>query len=74
MFRRLFSRPREGRRRGWPRSRAVGFRLWIVLPIVILIVLFRAVQRVSAGTKADGLGGLRGTLCTFWTTAPMVPS
>ena len=72
MFRYLFGRPGEGRRRWWPRSRAAGCLLWVVLLIVILIaasVLFGGFQK---GTKVRGLGGTRDTLCTWCATAPMV--
>lgn len=58
MYRNRFGR-REGyggRRRRWPRSRAGGCLLWIVLLIVILIVLSVLFGGFQKGTKASGLG------------------
>jgi hypothetical protein len=60
MYRSLFSRPdryadRRQRRR-WPRSRAGGCLLWIVLLIVILIVLSVLFGGFQKGTKAASLG------------------
>jgi len=46
----------KGQRRRWPRSRAAGCLLWIVLLIVILIVLSVLFGGFQKGTKA----GLRG--------------
>ncbi len=45
-----------GRRRRWPRSRAGGCLLWIVLLIVILIVLSVMFGGFQKGTKESGLG------------------
>jgi len=45
-----------GRRRRWPRSRAGGCLLWIVLLIVILIVLSVMFGGFQKGTKAGSLG------------------
>jgi hypothetical protein len=60
MYRSLFSRPdRYGdrrQRRRWPRSRAGGCLLWIVLLIVILIVLSVLFGGFQKGTKAASLG------------------
>jgi hypothetical protein len=58
MYRNRFGR-REGyggRRRRWPRSRAGGCLLWIVLLIVILIVLSVLFGGFQKGTKVSGLG------------------
>jgi hypothetical protein len=58
MYRNRFGR-REGyggRRRRWPRSRAGGCLLWIVLLIVILIVLSVLFGGFQKGTKAGSLG------------------
>ena len=44
------------RRRRWPRSRAGGCLLWIVLLIVILIVLSVMFGGFQKGTKQNGLG------------------
>jgi hypothetical protein len=74
MFRYLFSRPGESRRRRWPRSRAAGCLLWVVLLIVILIVLSLLFGGFQKGTKVGGLGGSRGTSCTSCATAPLVTS
>jgi hypothetical protein len=65
MYRNRFGR-REGyggRRRRWPRSRAGGCLLWIVLLIVILIVLSVLFGGFQKGTKAGSLG-----------SAPTVPA
>jgi len=71
MYRSLFNRP-DGygtrRRRRWPRSRAAGCLLWIVLLIVILIVLSVLFGGFQKGTKTNGLGHW----CTSCTSAPMV--
>jgi len=60
MYRSLFGRPdRYGdrrQRRRWPRSRAGGCLLWIVLLIVILIVLSVLFGGFQKGTKAGSLG------------------
>jgi hypothetical protein len=45
-----------GRRRRWPRSRAGGCLLWIVLLIAILIVLSVMFGGFQKGTKESGLG------------------
>ncbi len=66
MYRSLFSRRDEyesRRRRRWPRSRAGGCLLWIVLLIVILIVLSVLFGGFQKGTKAGSLGHSR-TSCT----------
>jgi hypothetical protein len=72
MNRSLFGRPGryEARRRGrrWPRSRAAGCLLWIVLLIAILIVLSVLFGGFQKGTKSNGLG----YLCPSCTSAPMV--
>jgi hypothetical protein len=46
----------EGRRRRWPRSRAAGCLLWIVLLIVVLIVLSVLFGGFQKGTQYKGLG------------------
>jgi uncharacterized protein (DUF427 family) len=49
-----------GARRGrWPRSRAVGCLLWVVLLIVLLIVLSTLFGGFQKGTKVNGLGPVR---------------
>jgi hypothetical protein len=45
-----------GRRRRWPRSRAAGCLLWIVLLVVLLIVLSVLFGGFQKGTKDNGLG------------------
>ena len=45
-----------GRRRRWPRSRAGGCLLWIVLLIVVLIVLSVLFGGFQKGTQVKGLG------------------
>ena len=58
MYRNRFGRREDygGRRRRWPRSRAGGCLLWIVLLIVILIVLSVLFGGFQKGTKAGSLG------------------
>ena len=46
----------KGQRRRWPRSRAAGCLLWIVLLIVILIVLSVLFGGFQKGTKAGPRG------------------
>jgi hypothetical protein len=62
MYRSLFNRlDRYGdrrQRRRWPRSRAGGCLLWIVLLIVILIVLSVLFGGFQKGTKAGSLAPL----------------
>jgi hypothetical protein len=48
--------PAAGRRRYWPRSRAAGCLLWIVLLIVVLIVLSVMFGGFQKGTQVKGLG------------------
>jgi len=57
---------RERGRRRWPRSRAGGCLLWIVLLIVLLIVLSVLFGGFQKGTKSGGFG----PLCTTCTSAP----
>ncbi len=45
-----------GRRRLWPRSRAAGCLLWIVLLVVLLIVLSVMFGGFQKGTQVKGLG------------------
>ena len=45
-----------GRRRRWPRSRAAGCLLWIVLLVVLLIVLSVMFGGFQKGTQVKGLG------------------
>jgi hypothetical protein len=47
---------RSGRRRRWPRSRAAGCLLWIVLLVVLLIVLSVLFGGFQKGTQVKGLG------------------
>jgi nitrate/TMAO reductase-like tetraheme cytochrome c subunit len=56
----------KGPRRYWPRSRAGGCLLWIVLLIVILIVLSLLFGGFQKGTKANSLA----PVCTSCTSAP----
>jgi hypothetical protein len=45
-----------GRQRRWPRSRAAGCLLWIVLLVVLLIVLSVLFGGFQKGTQLKGLG------------------
>jgi hypothetical protein len=64
MDRSLFNRYGARReRRRWPRSRAGGCLLWIVLLIVILIVLSVMFGGFQKGTKSNGLAPLSSS-CT----------
>jgi hypothetical protein len=47
------------RRRLWPRSRAAGCLLWVVLLIVLLIVLSVLFGGFQKGTKVNGLSVVR---------------
>jgi hypothetical protein len=59
MDRSLFNRYGARReRRRWPRSRAGGCLLWIVLLIVILIILSVMFGGFQKGTKSNGLAPL----------------
>jgi cytochrome c-type biogenesis protein CcmH/NrfF len=44
------------RRRRWPRSRAAGCLLWVVLLVVLLIVLSVLFGGFQKGTQYKGLG------------------
>jgi hypothetical protein len=46
---------RSGRRRRWPRSRAAGCLLWIVLLVVLLIVLSVLFGGFQKGTQVKSL-------------------
>jgi len=59
----------KGQRR-WPRSRAGGCLLWIVLLIVILIVLSVLFGGFQKGTKSSGLA----PLCTSSTSSTPAPT
>jgi hypothetical protein len=48
------------RRRRWPRSRAGGCLLWIVLLVGLLIVLSVLFGGFQKGTQYKGLGPARG--------------
>ena len=48
-----------GRRLRWPRSRAAGCLLWIVLLVVLLIVLSVLFGGFQKGTQVRGLGAGR---------------
>jgi hypothetical protein len=50
----------RGQRWRWPRSRAGGCLLWIVLLIVILIILSLMFGGFQKGTKSSGLGPVPG--------------
>ena len=58
MDRYRFSRRADNgqRRRRWPRSRAAGCLLWIVLLVVLLIVLSVLFGGFQKGTQVKGLG------------------
>jgi hypothetical protein len=58
----------KGPRRYWPRSRAGGCLLWIVLLIVLLVVFSLLFGGFQKGTKSGGLVPLR----TSGTSAPIV--
>jgi hypothetical protein len=61
MYRSLFNRYGARReRRRWPRSRAGGCLLWVVLLIVILIVLSVMFGGFQKGTKSNGLAPSAG--------------
>ncbi len=60
---------RSGPRRRWPRSRAGGCLLWLLLLIVLLIVLSLMFGGFQKGTKSSGLGPV-ATLSTSSTSAP----
>jgi hypothetical protein len=55
-----------GRRRRWPRSRAGGCLLWIVLLIVILIVLSVLFGGFQKGTRQSGLGPGPAVAAVSW--------
>jgi hypothetical protein len=71
--------PRGGGRRRWPRSRAGGCLLWILLLIVVLVILSVMFGGFQKGTKANGnespggvwgFGGLgiQATVVEFYVT------
>jgi len=63
MYRYMFGRrePRgEGRRR-WPRTRAGGCLLWILLLIVVLVILSVMFGGFQKGTKVNGSLGFPGS-------------
>jgi hypothetical protein len=64
MYRYSFGRrPDHGeRRRRWPRSRAAGCLLWIVLLVVLLVVLSVLFGGFRKGTQVKGLGPARAYL------------
>jgi hypothetical protein len=67
MYRYMFGRrePRgEGRRR-WPRSRAGGCLLWILLLIVVLVILSVMFGGFQKGTKVNGSPGGVGAFDSF---------
>lgn len=66
------SRGPGGPRRRWPRSRAGGCLLWILLLIVILVVLSLMFGGFQKGTRSGSLGGL-STWCTSCTSASALP-
>ena len=51
-----------GGRRRWPRSRAAGCLLWIVLLIVLLVVLSVLFGGFQKGTQVKGLGSARAAV------------
>ncbi len=63
---------RSGPRRRWPRSRAGGCLLWLLLLIVLLIVLSLMFGGFQKGTRSGSLGGL-STWCTSCTSASVAP-
>ena len=62
MYRYMFGRrePHGGGRRRWPRSRAGGCLLWILLLIVVLVILSVMFGGFQKGTKANGNGSPGG--------------
>jgi hypothetical protein len=54
------------RRRYWPRSRAAGCLLWIVLLIVLLIVLSVMFGGFQKGTQYKGLGLSSAAAAGVW--------
>ena len=50
-----------GRRLRWPRSRAAGCLLWIVLLVVLLIVLSVMFGGFQKGTRVKGLDAALGS-------------
>ena len=69
------SRGSAGPRRRWPRSRAGGCLLWILLLIVLLIVLSLMFGGFQKGTKTSGLGPLAPSYAsfTFFTSVSAMP-
>jgi hypothetical protein len=66
----MFNRPggyQRPRRRRWPRSRAGGCLLWVVLLIVVLIVASLLFGGFQKGTKENGIG----RFCTSCASAPI---
>jgi ABC-type lipoprotein release transport system permease subunit len=63
-----------GRRRRWPRSRAAGCLLWIVLLVVVLIVLSVMFGGFQKGTQVKGLGSVAGGACVSRVVQPDAPS
>ena len=55
------------RRRYWPRSRAAGCLLWVVLLVVLLIVLSVLFGGFQKGTKVNGLGPVRAPVAVAGT-------
>lgn len=61
------------RRRYWPRSRALGCLLWVVLLIVLLIVLSVLFGGFQKGTKVNGLGPIRAPVAAAAAAAAALP-
>jgi hypothetical protein len=80
MYRDRFGRrsdngPAGERRRRWPRSRAAGCLLWIVLLVVLLIVLSVLFGGFQKGTQVKGLGSALGSgFGSGFPTGPLNPS
>ena len=53
-------------RNRWPRSRAGGCLLWVVLLIVALIVLSVLFGGFQKGTKENGLGPVRPAAVSWY--------
>jgi hypothetical protein len=64
-------RSRDQRRR-WPRSRAGGCLLWVLLLIVILIILSVLFGGFQKGTKSSGPAPSTRFCTTTCTSAPAV--
>jgi hypothetical protein len=62
------------RRRYWPRARAAGCLLWIVLLVVLLIVLSVMFGGFQKGTQYKGLGSGPGSAASASAAAASAPA